>query len=129
MTALSNASFLLAVITLTVAMAPATAAPATAAPATMVPPAVCVTGSCVQPGTVSSHPQQRRIQVILPNRQTVIVPVRPGQDDRAAAFEYFLKRSAMTIADANQLQALFRVTGIWLQGPNGIDIVDLQFWD
>jgi len=106
-------------------------APAMAVPATVVPPAAAaalVTGSSVQPVTVSPHPQQRRIQVILPNRQTVIVTVRPGQDDRAAAFEYLLKRPATTIAEANALQHVHRVTGIWRQGSNGIDIVDFQPW-
>jgi len=117
---------ILAAITLT------TMSPVMAAPATMVAPAaaVCVTGSCVQPGTVSPGNRQRQIWVIMPNanRTRVLVTVRPGQDDRAAAFEYLLQRTANTIADANHLQSTARVTGIWRQGTDGIDIVDFQSW-
>ncbi len=70
----------------------------------------------------------RTILVILPNRSKVLVPVRPGQDDRAAAFEFLLKLPVNTIAEANALQPRHRVTAIWSQGSNGIDIVNFQTW-
>jgi len=101
-------------------------------PVVAMPPAkactIQVAGCEVHPQRVSPGHRQRQIQVILPNRSTVLVSVRPGQDDRAAAFEYLLKRPATTIAEANALQHAHRVTGIWRQGSNGIDIVEFQPW-
>lgn len=71
---------------------------------------------------------QRTILMRFPGRQPCLISVRPGQDDRAAAFEAVYGGRPMTTADANQLQSQHRVTAVWVQG-NGLDEVHFQPWN
>jgi len=70
----------------------------------------------------------RTILVRFPGRQPCLTAVRPGQDDRAAAFQSVYGGSPMTTADANQMQTTHRITAEWVHGGGGTDEVHFKPW-
>ena len=81
--------------------------------------------TCHSQGTAG----HRTILVRFPGRRDCLISVRPGQDDRAAAFQNIYGGNPITTADANHLQNHYRITAVWVEGWGGPDEVHFQRWN